>query len=62
LPARYASRITNFLEVLDAERNLQQTELALADNTAALSIDLVAFSKALDGGLEAHIVTFAAGP
>ncbi len=47
---RYASGITNFLDVLDAERNLQQTELALADSVAAVSINLVALYKALGGG------------
>lgn len=60
--ARYTSGITNFLDVLDAERNLQQTELALADSTAAVSIDLVALYKALGGGWEAHVVTSTAGP
>ncbi|MGH8612312.1 MAG: efflux transporter outer membrane subunit [Gammaproteobacteria bacterium] len=60
--ARYASGITNFLDVLDAERNLQQTELSLADSTAAVSIDLVALYKALGGGWEAHVTTSATGP
>jgi outer membrane protein, multidrug efflux system len=60
--ARYASGITNFLDVLDAERNLQQTELSLADSTATVSIDLVALYKALGGGWEAHVVTSAARP
>ena len=60
--ARYASGITNFLDVLDAERNLQQTELSLADSTATVSIDLVALFKALGGGWEAHVVTSTAGP
>jgi outer membrane protein TolC len=60
--ARYASGITNFLDVLDAERNLQQTELALADSTATVSINLVALYKALGGGWEAHVVTSAARP
>jgi len=59
---RYASGITNFLDVLDAERNLQQTELSLADSTAAVSIDLVVLYKALGGGWEAHVATSAAGP
>jgi multidrug efflux system outer membrane protein len=60
--ARYASGITTFLDVLDAERNLQQTELALAESTAAVSINLVALYKALGGGWEARGVTSAAGP
>jgi hypothetical protein len=54
--------ITNFLDVLDAERNLQQTELALADSAAAVSIDLVALYKALGGGWEVQFVTYAIGP
>jgi outer membrane protein, multidrug efflux system len=60
--ARYASGITNFLDVLDAERNLQQAELALADSTASVSINLVALYKALGGGWEAYVVTSTAGP
>jgi multidrug efflux system outer membrane protein len=59
---RYASGITNFLEVLDAERTLQQTELALANSMAAVSLNLVALYKALGGGWEAHGVTSAASP
>ncbi len=47
---RYRSGLTTFLDVLDAERSLQQTELALAGNTAATSTDLVALYKALGGG------------
>jgi NodT family efflux transporter outer membrane factor (OMF) lipoprotein len=47
---RYAGGITTFLDVLEAERGLQQAELALADSTAALSTDLVALYKALGGG------------
>ncbi len=49
---RYTAGITTFLDVLDAERSLQQSELALADSTAALSTDLVALYKALGGGWE----------
>jgi len=47
---RYKSGVTTFLEVLDAERTLQQTELSLADSTAAVSTDLVALYEALGGG------------
>ena len=60
--ARYASGITNFLDVLDAERNLQQTELSLADSTATVSIDLVALYKALGGRGGGTVVIAAAGP
>lgn len=49
---RYASGVTTFLDVLDAERTLQQSELLMADSTAALSTDLVQLYKALGGGWE----------
>ncbi len=47
---RYTSGVTTFLDVLNAERNLEQAELALATSTAAVSTDLVAVYKALSGG------------
>ena len=47
---RYRNGLTTFLEVLDAERSLQQTELSLADSTASSATDLVALYKALGGG------------
>ncbi len=47
---RYQSGIESFLDVLDAERTLQQTELSLTDSTATVSTDLVAVYKALGGG------------
>lgn len=47
---RYQSGIASFLDVLDAERTLQQTELSLTDSTAAVSTDLVALYKTLGGG------------
>jgi outer membrane protein, multidrug efflux system len=50
---RYSSGVANFIDVLDAERNLQQNELALATNTTAISTDLVAVYRALGGGWEA---------
>ena len=49
-----AKRLLLFLDVLDAERNLQQAEISLADSTATVSIDLVALYKALGGGWEAQ--------
>lgn len=49
---RYKSGLTTFLDVLDAERTQQQSELSLADSTAAVSTDLVALYKALGGGWE----------
>jgi len=50
--ARYSSGVANFIDVLDAERSLQQNELALATNTTAISTDLVAIYRALGGGWE----------
>lgn len=47
---RYQSGIASFLDVLDAERTLQQTQLSLTDSTATVSTDLVAIYKALGGG------------
>jgi NodT family efflux transporter outer membrane factor (OMF) lipoprotein len=47
---RYESGVTSFLDVLVAERNLQQSQLALADSTAAVATDLIALYKALGGG------------
>ena len=48
--ARYSSGVANFIDVLDAERSVQQNELALATNTTAISTDLVAIYRALGGG------------
>jgi multidrug efflux system outer membrane protein len=47
---RYQSGVASFLEVLYAERTLQQAELSLADSRATVSTDLVALYKALGGG------------
>lgn len=47
---RYRNGITTFLDVLDAERTLQETQLTLADSTQSVSTDLVALYKALGGG------------
>lgn len=51
---RYQSGVASFLDVLDAERTLQQTELSLADSTATVSTDLVALYKALGGGWQSE--------
>jgi multidrug efflux system outer membrane protein len=48
---RYESGISSFIDVLDAERNLQQSELQLADSTTAVSTNLIALYKAM-GGLD----------
>jgi NodT family efflux transporter outer membrane factor (OMF) lipoprotein len=50
---RYRSGVGDFLEVLDAQRAQQQTQLQLADSTTAVSTDLVALYKALGGGWDA---------
>jgi len=47
---RYADGVTDFLSVLDAERNLQANEGALAVSTGQVSTDEVALYKALGGG------------
>ena len=47
---RYESGVIGFLNVLDAERNLEQSELTLASSTTAVSTNLVALYKALGGG------------
>lgn len=47
---RYASGVASFIDVLDAERTLEQNQLLLADVTAAVSTDLVTLYKALGGG------------
>ena len=57
---RYKSGVGSFLDVLDAERTQQQTELELADSTTAVSTDLVALYKALGGGWDAPELAAAA--
>lgn len=47
---RYEGGLTSFIEVLDAERTLEQNQLALADATTAVSSDLVHLYKTLGGG------------
>jgi outer membrane protein, multidrug efflux system len=49
---RYEAGVTNFIDVLNAERTLQQNQLSLAEATTAVSTDLVALYKALGGGWE----------
>jgi outer membrane protein TolC len=50
--ARYTQGLTNFLDVLDAQRSLSTAEDSLVQSTAALDIDLVSLYKALGGGWE----------
>lgn len=47
---RYASGVSSYIEVLDAERTLQQNELAGVESAAAVSSDLVTIYRALGGG------------
>jgi outer membrane protein TolC len=42
----------NFLDVLDAERSLYQSEDQLAVSDQTVSLDLIALYKALGGGWE----------
>jgi multidrug efflux system outer membrane protein len=46
---RYETGLSNFIDVLDAERSLQQNQLALADSTTAVNTDLVGLYRALGG-------------
>jgi len=47
---RYASGVGSFIDVLDAERTLEQNELLLATSSTAVSTDLVVLYKSLGGG------------
>jgi multidrug efflux system outer membrane protein len=46
---RYESGVANFIVVLDAERTVQQNELALAESVTSVSSDLVGLYRALGG-------------
>jgi len=50
--SRYNDGVTDFLTVLDAERNLLQNEQQLAQSTTNVALDLVTLFKALGGGWE----------
>jgi len=49
---RYRQGVSDFLEVLTAQRTVLQAEQSLADSTATVSSNLVALYKALGGGWE----------
>jgi NodT family efflux transporter outer membrane factor (OMF) lipoprotein len=49
----YANGLTDFLQVLDAERSLYQAQDELAQSDRAISMNLIALYKALGGGWEA---------
>ena len=48
----YASGLTDFIHVLDAERSLYQTQDALAQSDRTVSANLIALYKSLGGGWE----------
>jgi NodT family efflux transporter outer membrane factor (OMF) lipoprotein len=48
----YANGLTDFLQVLDAERSLYQAQDALVQSDRTVSVDLVSLYKALGGGWE----------
>lgn len=56
---RYASGVASFIVVLDAERTEEQSQLALANATAAVSADLVRLYQSLGGGWQAAAGTTA---
>ena len=49
---RYDGGVANFIEVLDAERTLQQNQLLLAESRTAVCDDLIRLYRALGGGWE----------
>jgi len=49
---RYQQGVADFLQVLDAQRELLATQELLADSTTTIDTDLVAIYKALGGGWE----------
>lgn len=46
---RYEAGLSNFIDVLDAERTLQQNQLSLDDSATAVTTDLVGLYRALGG-------------
>lgn len=52
---RYEQGVSDFLQVLIAQRDLLASELALTDSTTNVSTDLVQLYKALGGGWEADL-------
>jgi len=47
---RYVSGVGDFIDVLDADRSRQQNAILLADQSTAISTDLIVLYKALGGG------------
>jgi multidrug efflux system outer membrane protein len=56
----YRNGLTDFLNVLDAERSLYQSQGALVQSDQAVSTDVVALYKSLGGGWEAQSVSVSA--
>jgi NodT family efflux transporter outer membrane factor (OMF) lipoprotein len=52
---RYGQGVADFLTVLDAQRNLLNAQLQMADSTTTVSTNLVTLYKALGGGWEADL-------
>jgi NodT family efflux transporter outer membrane factor (OMF) lipoprotein len=52
----YANGLTNFINVLDAERSLYQTQDDFVQSDKAVTLNLIALYKALGGGWEAGTV------
>jgi multidrug efflux system outer membrane protein len=50
----YANGLTDFINVLDAERSLYEAEDALAQSDMTVSADVVALYKSLGGGWESR--------
>ena len=59
--SRYQEGVSDFLAVLDAQRNLLLTEQQLADSAKLVSSNLVALYKALGGGWETDLPVRVAG-
>ena len=49
---RYDGGVTSFIEVLDAERTMQQNQDSLAESRTAVGVDLVRLYRTLGGGWE----------
>jgi len=63
--SKYTRGLTNFLDVLDAQRSLFSAQDSLAQSRATVQTDLIAFYKALGGGWEKNdplALAQAAGP
>ena len=55
----YANGLSNFINVLDAERSLYQAQDALVQSDRTISANLIALYKSLGGGWETETKTLA---